>query len=168
MDKNPFEILNVEPMPILDLAALRKSYIEIQRSGHPDLGNDAEVSEMANQAYSLLKSDEGRMSQILQFYGTWPPDTKLIGMDFLMEAMELSEAIDDLNASGVSHKTNVENSLKSLSNELENQLSELNKKAENNINWQKDSQLLDEISIWYQRRRYITRLEKNLNGEHEL
>ena len=51
MDKNPFHILNMAPMPKMDLGALRKRYIEIQRSGHPDLGNDPEVSEWANQAY---------------------------------------------------------------------------------------------------------------------
>ena len=168
MDKNPFDILNMAPMPKMDLGALRKRYIEIQRSGHPDLGNDPEVSEWANQAYSLLKNDEYRLAEILKFYGTWPPDTKLIGMDFLMEAMEISEAIGELQKESDAEKSGITNTLNQMKIELDVQLDSLNAKAYANTTWFEDIALLEQISIWYQRRRYLTRLEKNLNGEEEL
>lgn len=168
MDKNPFDILNMAPMPKMDLGTLRKRYIEIQRSGHPDLGNDPEVSEWANQAYSLLKNDEYRLAEILKFYGTWPPDTKLIGMDFLMEAMEISEAIGELQKESDAEKSGITNTLNQMKIELDVQLDSLNAKADANTTWFEDSALLEQISIWYQRRRYLTRLEKNLNGEEEL
>lgn len=168
MDKNPFDILNMAPMPKMDLGTLRKRYIEIQRSGHPDLGNDPEVSEWANQAYSLLKHDEYRLAEILKFYGTWPPDTKLIGMDFLMEAMEISEAIGELQKESDAEKSGITNTLNQMKIELDVQLDSLNAKADANTTWFEDSALLEQISIWYQRRRYLTRLEKNLNGEEEL
>lgn len=168
MDKNPFDILNMAPMPKMDLGALRKRYIEIQRSGHPDLGNVPEVSEWANQAYSLLKNDEYRLAEILKFYGTWPPDTKLIGMDFLMEAMEISEAIGELKKESYADKLGITNTLNQMKIELDVQLDSLNAKADANTTWFEDSALLEQISIWYQRRRYLTRLEKNLNGEEEL
>ena len=168
MDKNPFHILNMAPMPKMDLGALRKRYIEIQRSGHPDLGNDPEVSEWANQAYSLLKNDEYRLAEILKFYGTWPPDTKLIGMDFLMEAMEISEAIGELQKESDAEKSGITNTLNQMKIELDVQLDSLNAKAYANTTWFEDIALLEQISIWYQRRRYLTRLEKNLNGEEEL
>ena len=168
MDKNPFHILNMAPMPKMDLGALRKRYIEIQRSGHPDLGNDPEVSEWANQAYSLLKNDEYRLAEILKFYGTWPPDTKLIGMDFLMEAMEISEAIGELQKESDAEKSGITNTLNQMKIELDVQLDSLNAKADANTTWFEDIALLEQISIWYQRRRYLTRLEKNLIGEEEL
>ena len=166
MDKNPFEILNIEPKPILDLAALRKSYIQLQKNGHPDLGNNPEISEWANQAYSLLKSDESRMSQILKHYGTWPPNTNLIGMDFLMEAMELSEEIDNIKEN--SDRVRIEGAIHALINGLDNQLMEIHGKTENKSDWYLNEEMMNEVSIWYQRRRYLTRLEKNLKGEHEL
>ena len=168
MDKNPFHILNMAPMPKMHFGALRKRYIEIQRSGHPDLGNDPEVSEWANQAYSLLKNDESRLAEILKFYGTWPPDTKLIGMDFLMEAMEISEAIGELQNESDAEKLSLANTLNQMKSELDIQIDALNAQAECNTMWLEDNFVLEQISIWYQRRRYLTRLEKNLNGEEEL
>jgi hypothetical protein len=168
MDKNPFHILKMAPKPKMDLGELRKRYIEIQRSGHPDLGNDPEVSEWANQAYSLLKNDEYRLAEILKFYGTWPPDTKLIGMDFLMEAMEISEAIGELENESDAEKRGIANTLNQMLNELDAHLDALNAQAEANTTWFEDPSILEQISIWYQRRRYVTRLEKNLNGEEEL
>jgi len=168
MDVNPFEILQLKPSPKMDLGEMRKRYIEIQRNGHPDLGNDSEISELANKAYSLLKNDESRMAEILKLYGNWPPDTKLIGMDFLMETMEISEAIDLVLNSTDSDTTEILSSLVNLRNELDEQLDSLDMRVRKNSDWISDSNLLNEISSWYQKCRYLTRLEKNLRGEEEL
>lgn len=168
MDVNPFEILQLKPSPKMDLGEMRKRYIEIQRNGHPDLGNDSGISELANKAYSLLKSDESRMAEIIKFYGVWPPDTKLIGMDFLMETMEISEAIDAVLNSTNPDITEVQGSLTQLRKELDNQLDSLQFRVQENSNWTTDTDLLNDISTWYQKCRYLTRLEKNLKGEEEL
>lgn len=168
MDVNPFEILQLQPSPKMDLGEMRKRYIEIQRNGHPDLGNDSGISELANKAYSLLKSDEARMAEIIKLYGIWPPDTKLIGMDFLMETMEISEAIDSVLNSTNPDTSEIQMSLAQLRNDLNNQLDNLQSRVESNSNWTTDLELLNEISSWYQKCRYLTRLEKNLRGEEEL
>ncbi len=168
MIQNPFEILDVRPEPILDLVELRKKYIEIQRNGHPDLGNSPEISEAANRAYTVLKSDETRLEAILKLSGIWPPDTQLIGMEFLMQAMELGETIDGLNPDDSQSRETVLAELNQMSEDLKLELQALHNIYAENANWQENTAYLHRLSACYQKRRYLTRLEKNLNQESEL
>ncbi len=168
MIQNPFEILNMSPEPVLDLVELRKRYIEIQRNGHPDLGNSPEISEAANRAYTVLKSDETRLEAILKLQGVWPPDTQLIGMDFLMDAMELGETIDALNPNDIQANEALRAELQQMAHNLKSELEALQLESQQHTQWQEDKAYLNKLSAFYQKRRYLTRLEKNLNQESEL
>jgi hypothetical protein len=83
-----------------------------------------------------------------------------------MEAMELSEEIDNIKEN--SDRVRIEGAIHALINGLDNQLMEIHGKTENKSDWYLNEEMMNEVSIWYQRRRYLTRLEKNLKGEHEL
>lgn len=168
MDKNPFHILAVSPQPLLDLADLRKKYIAIQRNGHPDLGHNPEISELANQAYTRLKHDETRVADLLRFYGEWPLDINLIDMDFLSDAMDLGEEIDQIMEGDLELSMEVQKRLDAMRADLDLKLMDLNSELGAFETPTFEPHWLRALSVWYQKSRYLTRLEKNIKGEQEL
>ncbi len=168
MDSNPFHILAVLPQPLLDLADLRKKYIAIQRNGHPDLGHSPETSELANQAYTRLKQDETRVADLLRFYGEWPLDINLIDMDFLSDAMDLGEEIDQIAEGSQELSVDLRKRLDAMRMELNGKLMDLNMELGEPVSQAFQPDWLRALSVWYQKSRYLTRLEKNIKGEQEL
>jgi hypothetical protein len=168
MDINPFHILAVLPQPLLDLADLRKKYIDIQRNGHPDLGHSPETSELANQAYTRLKQDETRVADLLRFYGEWPLDINLIDMDFLSDAMDLGEEIDQIAEGNQELRGDLQRRLDAMRAELNGNLMQLNADLGEPTAQVFEPNWLRALSVWYQKSRYLTRLEKNIKGEQEL
>ncbi len=168
MDSNPFHILAVLPQPLLDLADLRKKYIAIQRNGHPDLGHSPETSELANQAYTRLKQDETRVADLLRFYGEWPLDINLIDMDFLSDAMDLGEEIDQIAEGSQELSVDLQKRLAAMRMELNGKLMDLNMELGEPVSQAFQPDWLRALSVWYQKSRYLTRLEKNIKGEQEL
>lgn len=168
MDINPFDILDVRPKPLLDLADLRKKYIAIQRNGHPDLGHNPETSELANQAYTRLKHDETRVADLLRFYGEWPLDVNVIDMDFLSDAMDISEEIDQISEENTALRVDVQKRLDAMRADLNAHLMELNQELGERVVSVFEPTWLRSLSVWYQKSRYLSRLEKNIIGEQEL
>lgn len=168
MDINPFDILDVRPKPLLDLADLRKKYIAIQRNGHPDLGHNPEISELANQAYTRLKYDENRVADLLRFYGEWPLDVNLIDMDFLSDAMDISEEIDQISEDNTALRVVLQKRLDAMRLDLNRNLTDLNTALGESVKPLFEPAWLRALSVWYQKSRYLSRLEKNIRVEQEL
>src|SRR5574343_1441409 len=61
---------------------------------HPDFGSDGQLSEKANEYYSILKSDVLRVKCILQIIGTVNVNENVLKPDFLMDMMELADDIE--------------------------------------------------------------------------
>jgi len=75
---NYFQLLNLEPVFELDLAALESAYFNAQRQFHPDRFISKSSTERAaamqrsidvNQAYNTLKNPLSRAQYLLQFQG---------------------------------------------------------------------------------------------------
>ena len=109
-NKNFFELFGFQPAFKLDLDQLDKTYRDIQSQVHPDkfahLG-DAERrlsmqwATLANEAYQTLKKPINRARYLLQLRNVETQEETNTAMpaDFLMEQMELREAIMDANMS---------------------------------------------------------------------
>jgi molecular chaperone HscB len=103
---NHFELFGLEPAFALDGARLERAYREIQSRVHPDRfahAGDAERraslqwTTRVNEAYRALKSPVQRASHILALHGVdvaFETNTAMPA-DFLMEQMELREALED-------------------------------------------------------------------------
>jgi molecular chaperone HscB len=101
-----FELFGLEPRFILDAVALERAYREIQSRVHPDRfahAGDAERraslqwTTRVNEAYRTLKNPVQRASHILALQGVdvaFETNTAMPA-DFLMQQMELREAIED-------------------------------------------------------------------------
>jgi len=172
---NHFEALQLTPYFILDGTVVRKAFIAIQKTAHPDFGDESDLSELANQAFELFKKKEGVVRAFVLMYR---PENALnanqLPSDFLMEMMELSDLIEEsahLDESLKSPENNeAAKELKRWETALEQELVKLQLEfPESNLQVQENlKQLLDALIVWYQKSRYINRLTKNFMGIEEM
>ena len=167
---NPFKILGIEPLPVCDLKELRKRYIKAQQTAHPDKGDSSNLSEMANQAYQLLKSDETRIKSILELNAELNPNTNVLSPMDLMEFMDLSDQIDSAKNRSDEEKKPLSENLEDERLKLKEELIQLNDQWKNTDTPLKhvDSPIWKVLLIWFQKSRYLSRLEKNLAGIEEI
>lgn len=167
---NPFDILDISVLPLCDLKELRKRYINAQQTAHPDLGDSTNLSELTNQAYQLLKSDETRIRAILDLNVQLNPNTNALSPMDLMEFMDLSDQIDTAKNLSEEEKKPLTENIAGERLKLRDDLVLLNDK------WKEtdsplehmDSAIWKELLIWFQKSRYLSRLEKNLAGIEEI
>lgn len=107
--KNYFELFEVPVAFQVDTESLALRYRELQRATHPDRFANAPDQErrmavqqaaFVNEAYRTLKDPVARARYLLELRGT-PLDDTDTAMDpaFLMEQMELREALESVRAS---------------------------------------------------------------------
>lgn len=102
---NPFEIIGLEPGIDINDEDLEERYLRLSREYHPDfnqgLAAEQQVAMLTraaelNDAYRLLRNPWSRAETTLT---TLDPEameaTKTLQSDFLMEAMEMREEVDD-------------------------------------------------------------------------
>jgi molecular chaperone HscB len=102
--QNHFELFGLAPAYALEVAALERSYRDIQSRIHPDRyahAGDAERrasmqwTTRVNEAYRILKSPVQRAKYLLEMYGVdvgFETNTQMPA-DFLMRQLELREAL---------------------------------------------------------------------------
>ncbi|MBS1756436.1 MAG: Fe-S protein assembly co-chaperone HscB [Bacteroidetes bacterium] len=129
---NYFELFNLPVAPTVDKSLLSKKYFELQKKYHPDFfsNNTEEEKEMVvqqsadvNKAYKIFQNKEKTIEYFLQQKGLVEFDEKYtLPPDFLMEMMELNEALDENNAADIENKvkTYEENLYASIQAILEN------------------------------------------------
>ncbi len=84
-----------------DLAELKRQYYMLIRSYHPDhftdMDDQGSQSSEINIAYKVLSDDQARWSYLLHFLGVLKDgEHEVLSQEFLMEIMEINEAIFDL------------------------------------------------------------------------
>lgn len=166
---NYFEFFGLSESYTIDKKKLRKLYYEKSRKYHPDFFTlEAEkeqekildLSTLNNEAYKTLNSDDSRLKHLLQIKGTIVEGEKeKLSQSFLMEMMDLNEAIMDLqfsesNAPQKTHLTeNVEKSIRNLEDELlklgQSELSE---------------SVLSKLKELFFRKKYLKRLLDNISN----
>jgi hypothetical protein len=166
---NAFEFFNLVPSLALDAKLLRAKFLEIQRNSHPDFGSDGNTdSELANTYFEILKSPEKRIQVLLELYANNSLNNNLLPADFLMEMMELNDVIDN-SKNGDEHATQQANSeLDHIKLELDNQMSEYFKQWDSGQITVSSVTDWSELTIWYQKMKYWSRLRKNLDGINEI
>jgi molecular chaperone HscB len=107
LNMNHFEFFGLPMAFKIDAAALRRAYLLNSKKYHPDyhtLADDAqqasmlELSTLNNEAYAVLNDDDARMRYLLEIHGLIgdESDQKALPQDFLMDMMDINEAIMDL------------------------------------------------------------------------
>lgn len=101
-----FSRLGVRRGPSLDLDALERQYLARSKSVHPDLRRSPEEQEAMleasaslNEAYRVLTDPWQRFAYLAELYCPGVTEqTKELGQDFLLAAMELGEEVEAARA----------------------------------------------------------------------
>ena len=160
---NYYELFNLPVTPVSDKAYISKKYIELQKKFHPDFftneneadkENALEQSAAINKAYNIFSNKEKTLEYFLQQKGIITADEKYsLPPDFLMEMMELNEALDE-------DDVNTEEKINAFENELNNDISQLISE-ENNITLNEGD--LQKLKEYYYKKKYLKRILDRLD-----
>ena len=123
---NYFELFDLPIGFQVDTTKLRSAYMEIQKASHPDKFTQAneeaqnealEKSAIANKAFTLLNNTDKILPYVLEVTGYLEAEEKYaLQPDFLMEMMELNEAL--MEADNETEKTKVKIQVQNIQNEI--------------------------------------------------
>ena len=107
---NPFEIIGMEPGIDINEEDLEERYLRLSRDYHPDfnqgLAAEQQVAMLTrsaelNDAYRLLRNPWSRAETTITILDPEAMEaTKTLQSDFLMEAMEMREEVEDATPDG--------------------------------------------------------------------
>jgi molecular chaperone HscB len=163
---NYFEFFGIAPAPRIDQAELKRKFYANSRNFHPDfhtLSDEAaqedalEKSTLNNQAYKTLMNDDQRLQHLLDINGALGEEgTNQVPQDFLLEIMEVNEALMELEfEEDPALKTKVNGLIDQLESDLEKEVDKLvNHYDQATVSPEELSLLKD----YYLKKRYLLRL----------
>jgi DnaJ-domain-containing protein 1 len=160
---NPFAFFGLNPGLNIDAKSLRKAYLDIQRGSHPDLATDNvdanSVSEQANAHYQLLLNPLTLVKAYLDLLDNSLCSNSSLPPDFLMEMMDLSDAIEEMDRKDEQSMANVESQWNVYATSLQEEFVSFQNQENPNVK---------ALAEWYQKSKYIQRLRKNFDGIVEI
>lgn len=168
---NYFDFYNIPISFKVDKNQLKKTFYKNSKKYHPDFftleseEKQQEILELStknNEAYEMLTDFDKRMKYVLELKGILSEEGKnKIPQDFLMEMMDINEAIMELQFDF--DKTIFEKA-KSDTQELENQLfREVESIVENYDDTNATEAELNSLKNYFLKKRYLFRIFENLN-----
>ncbi len=163
---NYFDYFGIPVSPSVDKADLKKKFYANSKRFHPDfhtLKSEAEreaaleQSTLNNQGYKLLLDDDRRLHHLLTLKGVLGEEgSNSVPQDFLMEIMEVNEALMELEFDDdPAAREKVNSLINALAADLEQSVAEL-------INQYDDATVspesLEQLKDYYLKKRYLLRL----------
>jgi molecular chaperone HscB len=161
---NYFELFDLPMAPVVDKSLLSKKYFELQKKYHPDFfTNETEVEKEAvlqqsadiNKAYKIFQHKEKTIEYFLRQKNIIATDEKYnLPPDFLMEMMELNEALDEANPESTAEKVAA----------YETQLyKEIEPILLNNADANDSPVNLEKLKAYYYKKKYLERILERLS-----
>lgn len=165
---NYFELFEMPVTLQINSAELSKKYFELQKKYHPDFFSNADEQEQAdvlekssaiNKAYKTFQDADETIKYVLQLRGMMEDEEKYqLPPDFLMEMMELNEALTETADSSLE--------------EMETKISQLEKhlyeEVQNIIEYYIDDRTTNEqllqVKDYYFKKKYLKRILERLDG----
>ena len=170
-DKNYFSHFGLEPTFNLDLAALKKSFLLLSRTYHPDFhtgeseesqAENLELSSFNNLAYKTLQNFDLRFKYVLVLHGIdFEEGKQSLPQMFLMEMMDFNEKLMDVQMEGDSIQIEgLKNELKVIEDGLWSDIEGILK----NYKFESISASeLDQLKNYHLKKKYLLRIHENLN-----
>jgi molecular chaperone HscB len=163
-----FQFYNFPIKFTIDKVLLRSQYLERSKQYHPDFfANEREdvknemltQSTLNNNAFKTLNNDALRLRYVLEITGILEDsDKEILPQDFLMDMLELNEAILEM------HGTNVAGIKTQVSQIEEDLKSALNQRCQA-YDETGDKQLLHGIKTDYLKQKYLLRIKEAMNKQ---
>ncbi len=166
---NYFELFDIPVQLKVNKSTLPVKYFELSRKYHPDFFINAAESEQAealeksallNKAFKTFQNPDATIKYVLQLKGLLEEEEKYeLPADFLMEVMEINEALMDADQPGG------DNTLKLRIEDLQSEIYEPVKKIvesyQEGITTEKE---LLQVKEYYYKKKYLERIREQLNG----
>ena len=168
---NYFEFLDIPLSFLPDEGAIKRAFYSNSKKYHPDFHTlesaekQAEVlrlSSLNNEAYQTLSDFDRRMKYLLTLLGALAEEGQnQIPQDFLMEMMEINEALMELEMDFE------QGSFEQITGQLETMeralYEEVSEHLEQTLSLDMDPSPLTPIKEYYLKKRYLLRIRENLN-----
>jgi molecular chaperone HscB len=169
---NYFELYNLSLTFHPDPAAVKSKFYELSRIHHPDRFVQADehekieslrIAAINNDAYKVLSNSDKTMGYILTIGGLLEEEEKYsLPPDFLMEMMDLNEAISDFEL-----EPDNDRARQQANESLHSQLAQWNEDVEKLIKSFDESgtskELLLQIKDYYFRKKYLLRIKERID-----
>jgi molecular chaperone HscB len=167
---NYFSFFNLRPSPTLDEAKLKQTFYANSKRFHPDfhtLEDEAtqqdvlEQSTLNNQGYKILADEDSRLKHFLEVRGILGEEgSNQVPQDFLMEIMEVNEALMELEfEDDPSVRLKVTGLIDQLDADLRRDVADTLENYDDDKATQAE---LDQLKDYYLKRRYLLRLREKI------
>lgn len=170
---NYFELFELPLGFEIDPVSLKKKFYELSKRYHPDFYiSESEqkqqeilgLSTQVNKAYQILSDPQKRVEYILTQLGLLSEESKhQLSQDFLIEMMEINEAVMDLSFEpDLTTQGILLARISALAESLSEELKQA-KEAFDSVNGESEKNILLKIKdIWY-KQKYLLRIQDSLN-----
>ncbi len=166
---NFYELFDIPVQPVVSRNSLYKKYIALSRQSHPDYytGQDQQAQDdalkqaaLVNTAYKIFSTPQETLKYYLTYKGVLEEEEKYnLPQDFLMEMMDLNEAVMEVKTGDVDKKV-TEQQIENIENEIYEAVQPvLEHISEDTATEEK----LLQIKEYYFKKKYLDRLRSQLS-----
>jgi molecular chaperone HscB len=163
---NFFELFNIPVSLQVDSATIKTKFYELSRKCHPDFFSQAteaeqedalEKSSLVNKAFKVFSNKNETLKYVLQLKGLLEDEEKYkLAPDFLMEMMELNEALMDAKIeSDEAAVSNIKSQISNLENELYENIKSIIEHFKDGVSTQEE---LLQVKDYYFKKKYLARI----------
>jgi molecular chaperone HscB len=170
--ENYFDFYKIEEKFFIDEKQLKLLYLQISKEHHPDffVNNPSEyeaalaITSSNNKAYKTLSKFERRLAYILELNEVLKGSQNAIPQDFLMEMMDVNEALMDLKMEpNAAVQSKIEAEVNGFEADLNTQIEALSRSADAEEDNAKRLNILERIKENYLKLKYVLRIKESLN-----
>lgn len=173
-DMEYFDLFELPVQLQVNPKTLRAKYLELSRRYHPDYfaTASAEAQEEAlhataqlNKALKTLSNPEETIRYVLEQKGLLEQEEPYkLSNDFLMEMMDINEAVAELQFEpGREQKEEIQDQINGIANEIYTPVAPIVEGYQEGVTTQEE---LLQVKDYYFRKKYLQRLQQQLNGMH--
>jgi len=150
---------------------LKKRYLANSKKYHPDFHTQAEAAEQTrilelsslnNEAYRTLSSFDSRLKYVLELQDILEPEGQnKLPQDFLMEMMDLNEALMELEMDFDAERfQQTRAQIQNFEQQLRTDMAPVMDKFDRGV---PDAAIAEQLKDFYLKRRYLLRIQENLD-----
>ncbi len=167
---NYFELYKIPISFTPNLPEIKKQFFALSRQYHPDFFGSAdeakkkealEISAQVNKAYKLFQSQDEIIKYVLQLHHLIEEEEKyVLPPQFLMEVMELNEAVMELDKNNLKEKTTIQQSLIQFQQEIYAPIEKIIRHYQEGITTQEE---LLQVKAYYYKKKYLDKISQGLH-----